>query len=126
MKIENQYLKFDEYKGFMGSLSEMPFRKLEYRAEKEIDRLTSNRFRKISEYPFELKACVFDLIDELYSDEQTGCKSSETVGNYSVTFDKPISSEKRKRVDNLIKTYLSETKVNNVYVLYCGADEDEK
>lgn len=124
MKFDNQYLTYDEYKELGGNLSEMPFNLLEYRAEKEVDELTSNRFRKISNYPIELKLCINELMTEIEKYNETGSKSSETVGNYSVNYDKPITSEKQKSLKNIIKTYLSTTKVDNVFVLYCGVDDN--
>lgn len=124
MKFENQYLTYDEYKKLGGNLSEMPFNLLEYRAEKQIDELSSNRFRKISDYPIELKLCVNELITVIKKYNETGNKSSETVGSYSVNYDKPITSEKQKSLKSIIKTYLSETKINDIYVLYCGADDN--
>ena len=126
MEFENQYLTYDEYKeDLKGTLSEMPFNLLEYRAEKQIDELTSNRFRKISEYPIELKLCINELITEIKKYNDTGNKSSETVESYSVTYDRPITSEKKKVFQSIIKEYLSNTKVNNVFVLYCGADTND-
>lgn len=124
MKFENQYLTYDEYKKLGGNLSEMPFNSLEYRAEKQVDELTSNRFRKISNYPIELKLCVNELMTEIKKYNETGNKSSETVGSYSVNYDKQITSERQKSLKGIIKTYLSETKVNDIYVLYCGADDN--
>lgn len=124
MKFENQYLTYDEYKKLGGNLSEMPFNSLEYRAEKQVDELTSNRFRKISNYPIELKLCVNELMTEIKKYNETGNKSSETVGSYSVNYDKKITSERQKSLKGIIKTYLSETKVNDIYVLYCGADDN--
>lgn len=126
MEFENQYLTYDEYKDDLkGTLSEMPFNLLEYRAEKQIDELTSNRFRKISEYPIELKLCINELITEIKKYNDTGNKSSETVESYSVTYDRPITSEKKKVFQSIIKEYLSTTKVDNVPVLYCGADTND-
>ena len=68
--------------------------------------------------------CVNELIMEIAKYNETSNKSSETIGNYSVSYDKPITSEKQKSLKSIIKTYLSETKVNGIYVLYCGADEN--
>lgn len=124
MKFDNQYLTYDEYKELKGNLSEMPFCLLEYRAEKQVDELTSNRFRKTSDYPIELKLCINELMTEIEKYNETGSKSSETVGNYSVNYDKPITSEKQNSLKNIIKTYLSTTKVDNVFVLYCGVDDN--
>lgn len=122
MEFDDQYLEYKEYKKLGGNLSEMPFNLLEYRAEKQVDELTFNRFRKISDYPIELKLCINELITEIKKYNDTGTKSSETVGSYSVTYDKPITEEKKKALKGIIKEYLSTTKVDNVPVLYCGAD----
>lgn len=124
MEFENQYLEYYEYKKLGGNLSEMSFNLLEYRAEKQVDEMTSGRFRKLSEYPIELKLCINELITEINKANETGNKSSESVGNYSVSYDKPITTEKKKSLKSIIKEYLSDTKVDDIYVLYCGADED--
>lgn len=124
MKFENQYLTYEEYKEELkGELSEMSFNLLEYRSEKEVDEQTSNRFRKLKEYPIELKLCINELITEIKKYNDVGNKSSETVGNYSVSYDRPVTEEKKKSLNAIIKTYLSEVKANGVFVLYCGADK---
>ena len=126
MEFENQYLTYDEYKeDLKGTLSEMPFNLLEYRAEKQVDEITCNRFRKTSNYPIELKLCINELITEIKKYNDTGTKSSEKVGDYSVNYDRPVTSEKKQVFKNIIKEYLSNTKVNNVFVLYCGADTND-
>lgn len=122
MKFGNQYLTYNEYKELKGNLSEMPFNLLEYRAEKEVDELTFNRFKKTSDYPQELKLCIYDLINAISKYNESGTKSSETVGNYSVSYDKPVTKEKKEGLKNIVKTYLSTTKVDNIFVLYCGGD----
>ena len=122
MKFENQYLTYNEYKELGGKLIEKSFNLLEYRAEKNIDEMTSNRFKQLSkeEYPQELKLCVYELIDILHS-ENNASLTSESVGNYSVAYQSSKESKKTKK--NIISQYLSEVKVNGVYALYCGADE---
>lgn len=123
MEFENQYLTYVEYVELGGKLAKMPFNLLEYRAEKQVDELTSNRFRKLSKYPQELKLCIYELMTEIKKYNETGNKTSETVGSYSVNYDKLVTSEKKQVFKNIIKAYLSNIKVNNTYVLYCGADE---
>ena len=122
MNFENQYLTYDEYKELGGKLIEKSFNLLEYRAEKNIDEMTSNRFKQLSkeEYPKELKLCVYEIIDILHS-ENNASLTSESVGNYSVAYQSSKESKKTKK--NIISQYLSEVKVNGVYALYCGADE---
>lgn len=121
MKFENQYLTHNEYKELGGKLIEKPFNLLEYRAEKKIDELSSNRFRTLSkdEYPQELKMCVYDLID-VFNSEGNSSIVSESVGNYSKTRQSKQNIEKIK--EDIINQYLSELKINGVYALYCGAD----
>lgn len=114
------YLTYDEYINLDGKLSEIEFKKAEFRAEKKVDELTSNRFRTFKEYPEELKMCILDLL-ELSKDETNIV--SETLGNYSKT---TMSKEQvSKQKDNIVKQYLSNVKVNGIYCLYCGADEYE-
>lgn len=122
MEFKNQYLTYSEYQEIGGKLQQMPFNLLEYRARKEIDRNTSNRFMSVNNYPQELKLCINDLISEIQNYNEIGNKSSETVGSYSVTFNKPVTAEEQKTLNNIIKSYLSETKINDIPVLYCGVD----
>lgn len=125
MKFENQYLTYEEYTKLEGKLQQMPFNLLEYKAEKEVDKITSNRFRSLKDFPVELKLCINDLIREYQAYNEVGTKSSESLGNYSVSYNKPITTEEQKILTNIIKTYLSETKVNDINVLYCGVDTYE-
>lgn len=124
MNFDNQYLTYSEYRILEGKLQEMPFKILEYKAEKEIDKYTSSRFRNLNSnnYPQELKLCVNELINEYKTYNETGNKTSESIGNYSVNYNKPIIAEENKVLKSIIHNYLSETKVNDVFVLYCGAD----
>lgn len=123
MEFKNQYLKKDEFLELGGkdSMTSSAFNLLEYDAEKEIDELTSSRFRKLSEeeYPQELKMCVYKLM-EFLKKANSSIISGETVGNYSITkkTDKEIKQEK----ESIIKKYLSDTKVNGIFVLYRGVD----
>ena len=92
MDFQNRYLTYEEYKELGGNLPQMPFNLLEYQAEKKIDMQTSNRFRNVTNYPLELKMCINTLITELKKYNESGNKSSETIGSYSVTYDKPLTN----------------------------------
>lgn len=121
MKLNNQYLIYEEYQKLGGIIDRQTFQLLEYRAEKEVDKQTFNRFRKIKEYPIELKMCIFDLIthiNNIYSGDSSVI--SETIGNYSIT--RKNKEELSKESVSLIANYLQNTKVNNIPVLYRGAD----
>lgn len=121
MTFTNQYLSFSEYQELGGKIVEQPFKNLEYRAEKEIDKLTFNRLRKIVTYPQELKMCVYELISIL-NGEGNSSYISETVGNYSKT--KRSSKDIEEVKNSIIEKYLSDIKVDNIPVLYRGADVD--
>lgn len=125
MDFQNRYLTYEEYKELGGNLPQMPFNLLEYQAEKKIDMQTSNRFRNVTNYPLELKMCINTLITELKKYNENGNKSSETIGSYSVTYDKPLTNEKKRALEEIIKEYLLTTKINDIFVLYCGADEND-
>lgn len=125
MDFNNQYLTYIEYKKLEGNLSEMPFNLLEYQAEQEVDELTSNRFKKLVDRPKELKLCINELINSLQRYNETSNKASETVGSYSVNYDKPVTKEKKQALKSIITKYLSRTKVDGVLVLYCGADVND-
>lgn len=122
MEFKNQYLTYSEYQEIGGKLQQMPFNLLEYRARKEIDKNTFGRFLNVNDYPQELKLCINELINEIQIYNDVGNKSSETVGSYSVAFNKPVSSEENKIFKNIIKSYLSNTKIDGVPVLYPGVD----
>ena len=123
MELKPNYLTYEEYKENGGTILENIFNSLEYKSELIVDRYTFNRFRKIETYPDELKMCIFDLINTIDNNGNTMFENgiaSETVGNYSVT--KASASDISIGYENIIKTYLSNVKVNDVPVLYRGAD----
>ena len=121
MKFDNLYLEYNEYTKLGGKISKESFNLLEYKAEKKIDELTFNRFRKIEDYPDELKLCVFELIDVISKEDNSNILS-ESVGSYNVTKLSKKDIEKNKEL--IIKQCLSQTKIDDVYVLYRGADID--
>ena len=65
------------------------------------------------------------MIDIYDKQNKSGNIKSESDGDYSVTYETANSNESNKNIDELIKTWLSEVKVNGIPVLYCGADENE-
>lgn len=127
MKFDNQYLTYLEYRELGGKLLEMPFNLLERDIEKEIDLVTSSRFKKITkdEYPEDLKLCVYDLMEKLPK-YNFSTISSESVGNYTKVnkSNEEIKKERNEIISRATKKYLSDIKVNNIYVLYNGADID--
>ena len=129
MEFKGQYLKFNEYKSLGGTLEEMPFNLLEYNARKKIDERTFGRLiNKGQEYK-EVKLCVYNMITTLnsYSSYNTQNKaiSSENTDGYSISYGTPqksVTEAKNSELEDVIDTYLSNLIVDDVSVLYRGAD----
>ena len=129
MEFEGQYLTYQEYQLLGGTLEEMPFNLLEFNARKKIDERTFGRLiNKGQEYQ-EVKLCVFNMITTLNSyssyDTQNKAISSESTDGYSISYGTPqksITEAKNSELEDVIDTYLSNLIVDDVPVLYRGAD----
>ena len=129
MEFEGQYLTYQEYKALGGTLDEMPFNLLEFNARKKIDERTFGRLiNKGQEYK-EVKLCVYNMITTLNSyssyDTQNKAISSESTDGYSISYGTPQKSTteaKNSELEDVIDTYLSNLIVDDVRVLYRGAD----
>lgn len=114
MEFKNQYLQYREYMALDNKFSEMPFNLLEFEARKIIDNFTYGRLKNLKEQKQEVKLCVFSLINEIndYNTAKSNV-SSESVGSYSVTYNKPVSIEQNKKYKNIVESYLSDCKLDN-------------
>lgn len=129
MEFNGQYLTYQEYLTLGGTLDEMPFNLLEFNARMKIDERTFGRLiNKGQEYK-EVKLCVYNMITTLNSyssyDTQNKAISSETTDGYSISYGTPQKSTteaKNSELEDIIDTYLSNLIVDNVPVLYRGAD----
>lgn len=127
MRIE-QYLTYEDYKKLGGSLEEMPFKILEFETKSRIDGRTQNRFKDIDEIPKELKMCEYAIINSIQN-SLSGNKgvnlASESIDGYSVSYLSPSEVQtaivtKQKELEDIMRAYLLETKVDGVPVLYRG------
>lgn len=131
MDYGTKYLTYVEYQSLNGSITkESAFNLLEYKSRKIIDKYTFNRFNGITTIPTELKVCMRDMIELVnsYETELTQNKgvSSESADGYSISYSTPtkdLEQAKNSEIKGIIENYLSNTKVNNIFVLYRGADE---
>lgn len=129
MEFKGQYLTYQEYLALGGTLDEIPFNLLEYNARKKIDERTFERLvGKGQEYQ-EVKLCVYNMITTLNSyssyDTQNKAISSENTDGYSISYGTPQKSTteaKNSELEDVIDTYLSNLIVDDVPVLYRGAD----
>lgn len=127
MTISGQYLTFREYQNLGGTLTETPFSILEYNARKKIDQRTFGRLMNLDTQPEEVKMCIYSLINTLegYGSNTPNNKNiaRENTDGYSISYnsaDKSITEAMDKEVEDTIKTYLSNTVIDKVPVLYRG------
>ena len=129
MEFKGQYLTYQEYLALGGTLDEMPFNLLEFNARKKIDERTFGRLIDKGQEYKEVKLCVYNMITTLNSyssyDTQNKAISSESTDGYSISYGTPqksITEAKNSELEDVIDTYLSNLIVNDVPVLYRGAD----
>ncbi len=129
MEFEGQYLTYQEYLALGGTLDKMPFNLLEFNARKKIDERTFGRLINKGQKYQEVKLCVYNMITTLNSyssyDTQNKAISSETTDGYSISYGTPQKSTteaKNSELEDIIDTYLSNLIVDDVRVLYRGAD----
>ena len=129
MEFEGQYLTYQEFKALGGTLDEMPFNLLEYNARMKINERTFGRLVDKGQEYQEVKLCVYNMIITLNSyssyDTQNKAISSESTDGYSISYGTPQKSvveAKNGELEDIIDTYLSNLIVDDVRVLYRGAD----
>lgn len=121
-----QYLTYEDYVKMGGSLKEMPFKILEFEAKKRINGRTQNRFKDIDEIPKELKMCEYAIINTIESGfSEIKSVKSESIDGYSVSYLSPVEIQqvivsKGMQIEDIMRAYLLETKINGVPVLYRG------
>jgi len=82
------YLTFADYQSMGGALDETTFNDLEFEASVQVDWYTFNRLKKMdaTEYPEELKRCMYKLIQLLQArDEVSGTGTPTSSSNASTS-----------------------------------------
>lgn len=123
MDFTNQYLTYSEYIRLGGTLDEMPFNKLEFKARKRIDSLTLNRLTELDEQIYEVKMCMYELIETMKINENKSINNitSESIDGYSVSYGETSTQEENKMYNDIVRTYLKYCKTpDGVHYLYCG------
>lgn len=125
MILEGQYLNYNEYKSLGGSIDKMPFNLLEFEARKSIDKYTLGRLKNLPTQIDEVKVCEYQLIN-LLNDYNSIHRTvaSESIDGYSVSYNASLEQDKKtKEVESIIKTYLSECKLEDgTPYLYRGVE----
>lgn len=129
MEFKGQYLTYQEYLALGGTLDEMPFNLLEYNARKKIDERTFVRLVDKGQEYQEVKLCVYNMITTLNSyssyDTQNKAISSENTDGYSVSYGTPqksVTEAKNSELEDIMNSYLANIVIDNIPVLYRGAD----
>lgn len=114
MEFKGQYLTYQDYKALGGTLDLTPFNLLEFEARKEVDDCTYGRLKKLDTQVEDVKLCILALMSKIkkYNEVDNG-KSSESVGSYSVTYNKPVNKEEKQERRSIINSYLSECKLED-------------
>ena len=130
--FEGQYLTYGEYQELGGTLDETPFNLLEFEARKKVDERTLKRLDGIdTEYiPYEVKICIFKLINRIFEYSKTIVETSNNVASentdgYSVSYLTPdriteIVKSKNDELNDLIMTSLFGVVVNGEHLIYLG------
>lgn len=120
MEFEN-YLSYDEYQVLGGTLEEMPFNLLEFKARKIIDSYTFGRLKGLTRQIQEVKMCIFELINIINKQSNTSNKTSENIDGYSVSYSTTTKMEDDKEIYDCVYDYLIYCRLEDgTPYLYCG------
>lgn len=128
MSFEGQYLTYEEYQSLGGTLEETPFNIAEFYSRKEIDLRTKNRLIGVEEIPEEVKLCTYNLINLIikYQSQNSNINlSSESVGDYSVTYIndyKQIITNKQSQITDVVIRDLFGVIVNGEHLIFLGVE----
>lgn len=123
------YLTYDEYQQYGGTLEETAFNRLSYKASRKIDRRTFNRLHNDTEVSEPVKRLMFELIGVMKNSDSTNenyipAIASEGNDGYSISFSSGnimTLDMADKKVDELIEEYLQMEKAQNgQFLLSCG------
>lgn len=127
MEFNGQYLNYNEYQSLGGTLEEMPFNLLEFKARKEIDRATTMKLVGKGQNYNDVKFCVYDLIPIIqsyqeYTSSNKNLASTSTDG-YSESYNGPqttFNEAQTKEINSIIENDLFGVIVDGENVLYLG------
>jgi hypothetical protein len=127
MTFSGQYLTYAEYQGLGGTLVQVPFNLLEFKARKKIDLETNNRLITLETQKQEVKLCINEMINKYIEYSKSDGVSSESTDGYSISYNKVLTKEQEQELLGIIKTYLGTCNLDDDYntpYLYRGKDFD--
>ena len=123
------YLTFEEYQNWGGTLEETAFNRLAYKAKRKIDRRTFNRLTNDTEIGEPVKRLMFELIGLMGNNDSTSENYSPMIaseGNdgYSISYASGTIMSldmAEKTINDIIEEYLQFEKApNGQFLLSCG------
>ena len=127
MTFSEQYLTYAEYQGLGGTLAQVPFNLLEFKARKKIDLETSNRLITLETQKQEVKLCINEMINKYIEYSKNDGVSSEITDGYSISYKIKETKEQIKELTEIIRLYLGTCNLDDDYntpYLYRGKDFD--
>lgn len=122
-----QYLTYDEYKAYGGTLTPAAFPPMELKSRKRIDYLTDSRVQNMEAVPEAVKLCAFALIGmkEVVGVEAQATNPAVTSFNtdgYSESYGNALNADAaRQQMNKLVGEYLyGERDDDGVPLLYRG------
>lgn len=123
------YLDYVAYITMGGTADNAAFSRLEYLAEKKIDRYTQGRVSAMKEIPEAVQWCMTEMINAMSAADPTKTASEAPLSGfsndgYSESYAEPLTAETlEKNLHGLILDYLAaETDDNETPLLWLGVD----
>ena len=123
-------ITYEEYVSYGGTADEAAFSRLEFLAEKSINRYTQGRVGAMETPPEAVKRCAAELVSILDRADVTALASSGTLSGfandgYSESYTDPLTVEKLdQNTYAIIRAYLSgETDDKGTPLLWLGVDK---
>lgn len=129
MEFTNQYLTYEEYQKLGGTLEEMPFNILEFKAQNEVDKYTFGRLKELETQIQDTKMCIYDLISvfqkyQTINENQAKGLASESTDGYSVSYGTPsqeMTKSQNEEIKSCVRQYLIDCKLEDgTPYMYCG------
>lgn len=123
------YIDYVTYVSMGGSVEELAFPRLEFLAEKKIDRYTQNRVKAMKNVPEAVQQCIVELINSMGVADPTETASIAPLSGfsndgYSESYANPLTAQSLETAHySIIIDYLAaETDDNGTPLLYLGVD----
>lgn len=119
------YLTYEKYIELGGTLEEAPFKLLEYKSRKQIDKYSFGRLMNgiPEEIEEQIQLAMMSLVN-FNEVNKTNNLNSETIDGYSVSYGN--NDEMENTVRTMVGDLLEGLKVDGVPLTYCGDVNDYK